>query len=77
MGPRSEWEGRESETTRWLLGEQTTPVHAAAHASAPVQLERRLPWASVWRRKSVRAFVSFGCEEETEKSERARERRKR
>lgn len=43
MGPRSEWEGRESETTRWLLGEQTTPVHAAAHASAPVQLDRRLP----------------------------------
>lgn len=63
-GPRRESEGSERETTR-PEAEHLTPSHVAEEqASEPVQLERRLPWVSVWRRKRVRALVSFGGEAE-------------
>ncbi|KAJ6922769.1 hypothetical protein NC652_016426 [Populus alba x Populus x berolinensis] len=44
MGPRSEREGKERETTR-PEAEHPTPSHAVGkpQASRPVQLERRLP----------------------------------
>lgn len=66
MGPRRLREGRKRAVTRPLEEveeEQRTPRQAARQASEPVQLERRWPWVSAWRRKIVRALVSLGGEE--------------
>ena len=58
IGPRRLREGRVRPTTL-PFGEHSMPRHTAEQASAPVQLVRRLPWVSVWRRNSVSASVSF------------------
>lgn len=58
-GPRKDRDGRESSVTRCEEGEQETPCHEEEQASEPDQFPARLPCVSVWRRKSVRAFVSF------------------
>lgn len=50
--------------TRLLFEEQPTPRHEAAQASPPLQLDSSSPWASLCRRKSVSASVSFGTDRE-------------
>lgn len=61
IGPRRLREGRVREVTRPLV--QFTPTHEAVHAVEELegsdQLERRVPWRSVWERKRISAAVSL------------------
>lgn len=81
MGPRRLREGRERAVTRPLV--QLTPTQLAEQAVAlnvSVQLERRVPWGSVWERKRARTAVSFTAATEVaveQKRRRIRDKNKR
>lgn len=63
MGPRRLREGRETAVTRSLV--QLMPTQLAEHAveaeAVVVQLERSVPWGSVWERNRERTAVSLAA----------------